>query len=472
MPTNVTEYVNTFVQNNPNANAQVKAGAASSTAMFSAAESGNFNVSTVINSLPPGAQANVKAAQSNVAANTKSNTTSQSSTASSNLGIDDAKKSAFTQGVNRAILDQPDIPTGAPTKQVKPSIPILTSVDVRALMVQIAYMESKWDTKYTNPPWIGRYAVHEKTLKSYGYLSNTGTYLGKDGINSRVDFWFDNVVQDRIMERFILEQYPALIKTGGIKENDTKETVAGMLAVAYQFQDANVTIGAITDIIGSVTGGLSALDITSVVTGTAGLSSSLGSSLSSTSLSLAKSTSVSSSNQNLTSTANDQSTNANIQAVQSNIAKAQSVLSAFTGTDPGAAAAFTTLLAVGAAVAAANKSKSSFGANSTVSSKSLDPVPGSTKAGLPPTLTGESDQAKVTAAKIDASALKKKSSDLAVSLPANKATEWRKKGTAKDSRGRPGSLFFNAGRYAVSTLAADVVAETPSTQQPTQQPVI
>lgn len=459
MPTNVTEYVNTFVQNNPNANAEVKAGAASSVALFSAAESGNFNVSTVINSLPPGAQANVRAAQANIAANTRSNATSQSSTTSSNLGIDDAKKATFTQGVNRAILEQPDIPTGAPTKQVKPSIPILTSVDVRALMVQIAYMETNWDSTYNEPPRIGRYAVHEKTLKSYGYKnSNTGAYLGKDGIKSEIDFTFDNVVQDRIMERFILEQYPALIKTGGIKDNDTKETVAGMIAVAYQFQDANVTIGAITDIIGSVTGGL----ITSVVTGAASLGTSLVSSLSGTSLGVAKSTSVGASTQTLNSTASDQSTNANIQAVQSNIAKAQSLISAFTGTDSGAAAVFTTLLTVGAAVAAANKSKSNVGSNTTSSTTST--VPTNKQAGLPPTLTGGADQAKVTAAKVDATALKQQSAGLAISLPANKATEWRKKGAAKDSRGRPGSLFFNAGRYAISTLNADVtVATAPTT---------
>jgi hypothetical protein len=459
MPTNVTEYVNTFVQNNPNANAEVKAGAASSVALFSAAESGNFNVSTVINSLPPGAQANVRAAQANVAANVGGKGTTQTTSISSNLGIDDAKKATFTQGVNRAILEQPDIPTGAPTKQVKPSIPILTSVDVRALMVQIAYMETNWDSTYNESPRIGRYAVHEKTLKSYGYKnSNTGAYLGKDGIKSEIDFTFDNVVQDRIMERFILEQYPALIKTGGIKDNDTKETVAGMIAVAYQFQDANVTIGAITDIIGSVTGGL----ITSVVTGAASLGTSLVSSLSGTSLGVAKSTSVGASTQTLNSTASDQSTNANIQAVQSNIAKAQSLISAFTGTDSGAAAAFTTLLTVGAAVAAANKSKSNVGSNTTSSTTST--VPTNKQAGLPPTLTGSADQAKVTAAKVDATALKKQSAGLAISLPANKATEWRKKGAAKDSRGRPGSLFFNAGRYAISTLNADVtVATAPTT---------
>jgi len=461
MPTNVTEYVNTFVQNNPNANAEVKAGAASSAALFSAAQTGNFNVSTVINSLPPGAQANVRAAQANVAANVGGKGTTQTTSISSNLGIDDAKKSAFTQGVNRAILDQPDIPTGAPTKQVKPSIPILTSVDVRALMVQIAYMESNWDSTYNEPPRIGRYAVHEKTLKSYGYKNaNTGAYLGKDGIKSEIDFTFDNVVQDRIMERFILEQYPALIKTGGIKENDNKETVAGMIAVAYQFQDANVTIGAITDIIGSVTGGL----ITSVITGAESLGTSLVSSLSGTSLGVAKSTSVGASTQTLNATASNQNTNANIQAVQSNIAKAQSLISAFTGTDSGAAAVFTTLLTVGAAVAAANKSKSNVGSNTTSSTSSMQQLPADKTAGLPPSLTGAKDQAKVTAAKVDASALKSKSAELAISLPANKATEWRKKGAAKDSRGRPGSLFFNAGRYAISTLNADVtVATAPTT---------
>jgi hypothetical protein len=188
MPTNVTEIVNTFVQNNPNANASVKAGAAASTAMFSAAETGNFNISTVVNTLPPGAQANIRAAQANVAANVGGKGTSQTVTANSNLGPDGAKKASFTQGVNRAILDQPDVPTGAPTKQVNKNIPTLTSTDVRALMVQIAYIESNWDSTYNAPPRIGRYAVHEKTLKNYGYLSNTGAYIGKDGIKSQIDY--------------------------------------------------------------------------------------------------------------------------------------------------------------------------------------------------------------------------------------------------------------------------------------------
>jgi hypothetical protein len=465
MPTNVTEIVNTFVQNNPNANASVKAGAAAATAMFSAAESGNFNISTVVNALPPGAQANIKAAQANVAANVSGKGTTQTVTANSNLGPDGAKKASFTQGVNRAILDQPDVPTGAPTKQVNKNIPTLTSTDVRALMVQIAYIESNWDSTYNAPPRIGRYAVHEKTLKNYGYLSNTGAYIGKDGIKSQIDFTFDNAVQDRIMERFILEQYPALIKVNAIRENDSKETVAGMLAVAYQFQDAPITLSGITDIIGAVGGSISSIDTSSLVADATSLAGGLSTTLSAVSGSLARSTSVSSSTQILNVGANDPGTNANMQAVQSNIGKAQAVLSSFTGSDPLAAATFTSLVALGQVLAASNKSKSNIGSNTTSSTTALS----NRQTGLPPSLTGMKDQSKVTVAKVDVANLKAKTSDLSSSLPANKAAQWRKTGKEEDSRKRPGSLFFNAGRYAISTLAADI---TKDSNTPTSTPTL
>ena len=461
MPTNVTEIVNNVVQNNPKANASVKAGAASATALFSAAESGNFNVSTIISSLPPGAQANIKAAQSNVSANIGGKGTTQTTSVNSNLGPDSAKKSSFTQGVNRAILDQPDVPTGAPTKQVKTNIPILTSTDVRALMVQIAYMESNWDSTYNEPPRIGRYAVHEKTLKNYGYLSNTGAYVGKDGITSQIDFTFDNAVQDRIMERFLQDQYKALIKTGGIRENDSKETVAGMLAVAYQFQDATVSISGISDMIGSI----GSIDPGSIISSSGDLTGGLSSVLSGATTALAKSTSVATSNQILNNTSSDANTNANIAAVQSNIAKAQAFMSAFGGSDPLASATISSLFALGQAVAAANKSKSNISSTSSTTNKSTASLPNNVQAGLPPSLTGVGDQAKITAAKVDVSNLKAKTSDFASSLPANKATAWRKTDKEKDSRGRPGSLFFNAGRYSISTLAADVTA-APTTTTP------
>jgi len=434
--------------------------------MFSAAETGNFNISTVVNSLPPGAQANIRAAQSNVAANVGGKGTSQTVTANSNLGPDGAKKASFTQGVNRAILDQPDVPTGAPTKQVKTNIPTLSSTDVRALMIQIAYIESNWDSTYNEPPRIGRYAVHEKTLKNYGYLSNTGAYIGKDGIKSQIDFTFDNAVQDRIMERFILEQYPALIKVNAIRENDSKETVAGMLAVAYQFQDASITLSSITDAIGGLGGSLSSIDTSSLIADSSSLTGGLSTVLSAASGSVARSTSVSSSTQSLNIAASDPATNANMQAVQSNIGKAQAVLSAFTGSDPLAAATFTSLVALGSALSAANKSKSNVGSNTTSSTST---IPANKQAGLPPSLTGMKDQSKINVAKVDVANSKAKTSDLSSSLPANKAAQWRKTGNDTDSRQRPGSLFFNAGRYAISTLAADV---TKDSNTPTSKPTL
>jgi hypothetical protein len=306
---------------------------------------------------------------------------------------------------------------------------------------------------------LGRYAVHEKTLKNYGYLSNTGTYLGKDGINSRVDFWFDNAVQDRIMERFILEQYPALIKVNAIRENDSKETVAGMLAVAYQFQDAPITLSGIGDIIGTIGSGISSIDTSSLVADATKLAGGLSTTLSAVAGSVARSTSVSSSTQSLNIASSDPATNANMQAVQSNIGKAQAVLSAFTGSDPLAAATFTTLVALGSALSAANKSKSNVGSNTTSSTSSMQQLPANTT-GLPPSLTGMKDQSKINVAKVDVANLKAKTSDLSTSLPANKAAQWRKTGKEEDSRKRPGSLFFNAGRYAISTLAADITKDS------------
>ena len=79
------------------------------------------------------------------------------------------------------------------------------------------------------------------------------------------------------------------------------------------------------------------------------------------------------------------------------------------------------------------------------------------------------DQSKINVAKVDVANLKAKTSDLSTSLPANKAAQWRKTGKEEDSRKRPGSLFFNAGRYAISTLAADV---TKDSNTPTSKPTL
>jgi hypothetical protein len=39
---------------------------------------------------------------------------------------------------------------------------------------------------------------------------------------------------------------------------------------------------------------------------------------------------------------------------------------------------------------------------------------------------------------------------------ATKANVWRETGQTVDSKGRPGHIYFNGGRYAITTLGADV----------------
>jgi hypothetical protein len=170
---------------------------------------------------------------------------------------------------------------------------------------------------------------------------------------------------------------------------------------------------------------------------------------------VSKSLSVGSTNQTLNAASGNTSTNANLQAVQSNIAKATSLISAFTGTNPEAAAAMTGLFTITAAAASANRSQANLAAASITSTLS-----NSVKSGLPASLTSHQSQAKLFANKVDVSNLKSKAADFASSLPASKASEWRKTGKDKDSLGRPGSLYYNAGRYAIGTLAADITVAT------------
>jgi hypothetical protein len=84
----------------------------------------------------------------------------------------------------------------------------------------------------------------------------------------------------------------------------------------------------------------------------------------------------------------------------------------------------------------------------------------SVAASLAPELTQMQSVGKKMAASVEVQKLKESASDFASSLPANKAKEWRLSGKETDSLKRPGSLFFNAGKYAIQVLAADVSVES------------
>ena len=154
-------------------------------------------------------------------------------------GIIVAKQSPPTDSlVPQRNLGLPDAPRGVAIESIKSGIPGLRRSSVKALMAQIAFMETGNDLAYSVGPRFGRYAVHIKTLINYGYLNENGeVWTNKDGIDSIATFLSNQAVQDGIMERYLTEQYKACINAGVIEVGDTGDTIAGILAVAHQFQD-------------------------------------------------------------------------------------------------------------------------------------------------------------------------------------------------------------------------------------------
>ena len=154
-------------------------------------------------------------------------------------GIIVAKQSPPTDRlVPQRNLGLPSAPLGVAIESIKSGIPGLRRSSVKALMAQIAFMETGNNLAYSVGPRFGRYAVHIKTLINYGYLIENGeVWTNKDGIDSIATFLSNQAVQDGIMERYLVEQYKACIDAGVIEVGDTGDTIAGILAVAHQFQD-------------------------------------------------------------------------------------------------------------------------------------------------------------------------------------------------------------------------------------------
>jgi len=441
MPVNVTEYVNNVAASDPKIAANVRKGVKVTTAFFQAVESGNFNASQIVdtNNLSPQDRANLNAmnagissigalasgqiptagpigtaisnvasnigsAVSNVTSNIKSSSSS-SSNSKKNKGIDTASKQQFSNGAAREYLDSADAPTGVALLRAKAGIPILLQSEVRALMVQIGYSATTWTLDYNAPPKLGRYAVHNTTLINYGYKnSKTGAWTGQDGINTEIDFIFDNNVQDRIMQRFIVDQYKALIKCDAIRNGDSKANIGGMLAVSYFFQDAKPSLAQGIQAAGSLIGTLSVGDPTQLIGSSADLTNSATSTLS------------------FGGGAASSGIQSNLNAVLSNVEKVTSSI-------PGAAKLgtitdLTTLVQVGAIAASAVKAANSASTSKTISANA--------------------------AAKADVSKFSASASEFASSLPANKAKDWRDGGSGDAAD------YFNAGKYAIQTLAADI----------------
>lgn len=94
------------------------------------------------------------------------------------------------------------------------------------------------DVTFTLAPLkLGKYQTSEWLLKKNGYKNDDGTWTGKNGVDSNEVFVAAPEVQDAILNDFFQEQYVELIKSGAIRDGDSKETIAGMLALSYQYQD-------------------------------------------------------------------------------------------------------------------------------------------------------------------------------------------------------------------------------------------
>ena len=87
------------------------------------------------------------------------------------------------------------------------------------------------------PLKLGKYQNSDYLLTRYGYKNSDGTWAAKDGVDSNDVFLEATEVQDTIMGTFLQEQYIDLVKQGAIRAGDSKEIIAGMLALAYQYQD-------------------------------------------------------------------------------------------------------------------------------------------------------------------------------------------------------------------------------------------
>lgn len=150
-------------------------------------------------------------------------------------------------------MGRQDAPSPAAIAAIEDKIPGLIATQVKALMLEIGFVESQLDYAAQDQTLgrIGRYKVNGNILKYYGYLKpdyltkfgaaavfRDDAYTGKDGISSMQGFLSAKGTQDSLMELFLNDCYKVLVSNQGVKSGDDVCTVAGMLAVAYFLRDS------------------------------------------------------------------------------------------------------------------------------------------------------------------------------------------------------------------------------------------
>jgi hypothetical protein len=160
-----------------------------------------------------------------------------------NTGISQANQQPLLKQAPRSLLTSNVAPRTTSLTKFDTNILTLNSFEVRCVMLQIAYMESDSNSAAVFGDRLGKYHISDYVLKKYGYKDESG-WTGLDGVDTEALFLETPAIQDKIMMMFFDDNYPKLIQTGAIRQNDAKPTIAGLLAVSYQFQDVeNPNIG-------------------------------------------------------------------------------------------------------------------------------------------------------------------------------------------------------------------------------------
>ena len=157
-----------------------------------------------------------------------------------------------------------------PSGGIGDSSPKLSQAQVKAMMAELGYFESRFDYALVSDNGrIGKYQVDAQYLADAGYiksdaiaqysasnaLSQDESWSGEDNIQSQDDFLGSPNTQDTIQFNEFSTNYDSLISNGGIQSTDDICTVAGMLFVAHQFRSTDQALqwrqqGGLTDSLG------------------------------------------------------------------------------------------------------------------------------------------------------------------------------------------------------------------------------
>ncbi len=152
-------------------------------------------------------------------------------------GITQAAQQPLLSKAPRTVLSGNSIPRTTSISSVSSDIVTLNAFEVRCILLQIAYMETESNVAAVSGDRLGQYLISDFVLKHYGYKNNSG-WTNLDGIDTQELFLENAAVQNKILQLFFDDNYEKLIQSGAIRANDSKAVVAGMLALSYQFQDA------------------------------------------------------------------------------------------------------------------------------------------------------------------------------------------------------------------------------------------